>query len=132
MIVLRGAAATDVGRVRNVNQDGALVATHFFAVADGMGGHRGGEVASSLALRTLESAGSSRWFGSVDEVVRAVDAANETIFSSAERDPELRGMGTTLCALALLVGGGGHRPSWSWPTWATAAPTGWPAATWCS
>jgi protein phosphatase len=106
VIALRAAAATDVGRVRNVNQDGALVAAHFVVVADGMGGHRGGEIASSLALRTLEGAGSAGPFGSVDDVLRAVDAAHQTVFGSSNREPDLRGMGTTVCLLALL--GSGH------------------------
>lgn len=99
MTALRGAAHTDVGRVRSVNQDGALTSPFLVAVADGMGGHRAGEVASALALRSLAS---HERFGSLDEVTLAVHEANDSIFEAAADEAELRGMGTTLCALALV------------------------------
>ena len=53
MTVLRSGSATDVGRVRTINEDRALESFTLFAVADGMGGHAGGEVASSLAIEAL-------------------------------------------------------------------------------
>ncbi|MEA3215855.1 MAG: family protein phosphatase [Acidimicrobiia bacterium] len=99
MTALRGAAHTDVGRVRSVNQDGALTSSFLVAVADGMGGHRAGEVASALALRSLAS---HERFRSADEVTLAVHEANDSIFEAAADEPDLRGMGTTLCALALV------------------------------
>ena len=102
MTALRGAAVTDVGRVRSVNQDGALTSEFLVAVADGMGGHRAGEVASAVALRSL--AGHDH-FGSADDLVEAVQQANSAIFRRATDTPSLRGMGTTLCALALVDGG---------------------------
>jgi PPM family protein phosphatase len=98
---LRGAAVTDVGRVRSVNQDGALTSAFLAAVADGMGGHRAGEVASAVALRSL--AGHDH-FGSAGDLVDAVQQANGAIFRRAAGRPGLRGMGTTLCALALVRG----------------------------
>ena len=55
MTVLRAGAATDVGRVRTGNEDRYLVADNLFAVADGLGGHRAGEVASSTAADTLRN-----------------------------------------------------------------------------
>jgi protein phosphatase len=96
---LRGAAHTDVGRVRSVNQDGALTSSFLVAVADGMGGHRAGEVASALALRSLAS---HAGFASTDEVTLAVHEANDSILVAAADEPDLRGMGTTLCAMALV------------------------------
>ena len=56
MTVLRSGSATDVGRVRTVNQDLPLERPNLYAVADGMGGHVGGEVAARVAVETLEQA----------------------------------------------------------------------------
>jgi serine/threonine protein phosphatase PrpC len=50
MTVLRSGSATDVGRVRKINQDLPLEAPNLYAVADGMGGHVGGEVAARVAI----------------------------------------------------------------------------------
>jgi PPM family protein phosphatase len=103
VIRLGWGSATDVGRVRQENQDAVVTVSGLFIVADGMGGHRGGEVASELAADALE-----RDFGgtvedrSTDELVRAVQRANEVVVSAASGDPELAGMGTTLCAMALV------------------------------
>ena len=90
-------AATDVGQVRQVNQDNILRADDVFAVADGMGGHRGGEVASLVAVEALQASFTDR---TTDALVEAVQKANEAIVDRAKDDPELRGMGTTMCALA--------------------------------
>jgi PPM family protein phosphatase len=90
-------AATDVGQVRNVNQDNTLIGEGVFAVADGMGGHRGGEVASAVAVDTLRHHFRDRTPRSLIEAVRE---ANHAIVERSQGDPELRGMGTTLCALA--------------------------------
>ncbi|MCA1675691.1 MAG: serine/threonine-protein phosphatase, partial [Actinobacteria bacterium] len=60
MTVLRGAAATDVGRVRQVNEDRYLVSEGLFAVADGVGGHQAGEVAAQTSVETLATAFSER------------------------------------------------------------------------
>lgn len=103
MTAFAAGAATDKGRVRNDNQDGALVAPGLAAVADGMGGHQGGGFASSLALETLQrNAGS----GDVTSLVAAVESANRDIHQvSLERD-DLRGMGTTLCAVGMIDSAG--------------------------
>jgi protein phosphatase len=107
---LRWGSATDVGRVRQDNEDSVFASPELFVVADGMGGHRGGEVASHLATRTLEED-----FGpdveprSTDELVRVVQKANEVVVSEATDNPDLTGMGTTLCALALVDGDGDQR-----------------------
>ncbi|HEV8623308.1 MAG TPA: Stp1/IreP family PP2C-type Ser/Thr phosphatase [Acidimicrobiia bacterium] len=89
---------TDVGRGRPENEDSHLVDPEdgLYAVADGMGGHRAGEVASATAIDALKSAylGGQR----LDE---AVEAANAAVFARAAEDAALRGMGTTLTAIAL-------------------------------
>jgi serine/threonine protein phosphatase PrpC len=90
-------AATDVGQLRQVNQDSILEADGLFAVADGMGGHRGGEVASEVAIDALRDRFVER---TTDALVGAVQEANEAVVTRADGDSELKGMGTTLCALA--------------------------------
>ena len=101
MTTFRAGAATDKGMVRANNQDSQLVLDgRLFAVADGMGGHRGGEVASATALDALGDA----WSEATAAALRAgVVGANEAVFAKASHDPELRGMGTTLTVLALVV-----------------------------
>lgn len=100
MIHIEAGGATDVGRVRNKNQDSWLIHDHLYAVADGMGGHQGGEVASRLAVEVLERAALEP---TAESLVTAAHAANATIHRKSERRPDLRGMGTTLCAMALVT-----------------------------
>jgi len=97
-------AASAVGRVRAINQDDFGAGDDLFVLADGMGGHRGGEVASAEAVAGV--------LGSFDErtragLARAVDRANQAVFGRAAGDVDLFGMGTTLCALALARSEGG-------------------------
>jgi serine/threonine protein phosphatase PrpC len=94
-------SATDVGRVRDHNEDGYLVAEELglIAVADGMGGHRGGEVASTTALDALRIA-----FLAGAAIEEAVLAANAAVHDQSVADPNLRGMGTTITAGALVDG----------------------------
>ena len=104
MTVLRSGSATDVGRVRTVNQDLPLERPNLYAVADGMGGHVGGEVAARVAVATLEQA-----FERAPTVVglhEAVSEANTAVWHESQANAELRGMGTTLTALALVGAGG--------------------------
>lgn len=96
-------AATDTGRVRQANEDSYLVVDGLFAVADGMGGHQAGEVASHLALETLQTEFTA---AGTDVLVRAVENANHTLVSRSTADPELAGMGTTLVAMALVEASG--------------------------
>ena len=107
MTTLRAATATDGGRVRSSNQDAALVGDGIVAVADGMGGHAGGEVAARTAVQVLEAAfGSDR---TVAGLVGAVRQANGAIHERSERQQELHGMGTTLTAVALVGERDGER-----------------------
>lgn len=96
-------AASDTGRVRQANEDSYLVVDGLFAVADGMGGHQAGEVASHLALETLHAEFTA---AGTDVLVRAVENANHTLVSRSTADPELAGMGTTLVAMALVDAAG--------------------------
>ena len=91
--------ATDIGKVRGANEDSYLVEPPLFAVADGMGGHRGGDVASKLALETVEQLFHRRT-GTLSEQVRR---ANQAVFERSKVDRRVTGMGTTLTA-ALVQG----------------------------
>ena len=95
-------AATDVGRVRDRNDDGYLIdeSIGLFALADGMGGHRSGDVASATALETLRAA-----VGSGNPVREAIEDANRAVYAKALTDSSLSGMGTTLTAGTLVSGG---------------------------
>lgn len=101
MTRFRAGSASDVGQMRSDNQDSKLVAddVSVFAVADGMGGHQGGEVASAIAIATLEDVITSP---TAESLVEAVKEANRRIYAHASQAPELRGMGTTLVAIALV------------------------------
>jgi protein phosphatase len=94
-------AATDVGRVRDGNEDAYLVddAIGLVAVADGIGGHRAGEVASATAIEALRAA-----ITSGRTLREAIEDANTAVFSKAQTDINLRGMGTTLTAGTLVAG----------------------------
>lgn len=106
MTRLRAGSATDVGLVRSTNQDQLLVASPLFAVADGMGGHAAGEVASRVAVEALESAFEHLGVVTAAGLGEAARAANRAVWEQAQTDPELRGMGTTLVAIALVNGEG--------------------------
>ena len=102
------AARTDVGIVRSGNEDNYLMLSDrgIFIVADGMGGHAAGEVASEMAVRIISrELGSLR--GQTDEQVgerlrQSIRAANEAIFGRTLAEHDKRGMGTTVTVLTLL------------------------------
>jgi len=95
-------ARTHMGKVRKVNEDAYYIPAEnerFAIVADGVGGHRAGEVASHLAVDTLV-----KYFrtheGPADDLLKdAIDGANRVIYEQARRDRDRAGMGTTLTAL---------------------------------
>lgn len=101
--ILAAAGLTDVGRKRSQNQDRILMHDIVYAVADGMGGHEAGEVASQLAVETMEeictfaNKTSVRKLPSVPDVQRQVQLADDRIREALES----RG-GTTLCALVQI------------------------------
>ena len=96
---------TDIGLGRDNNEDvwAALPECGFFVLADGMGGHKGGEVAAALAVHSLCS--SIRDTKHIDcteliiEIRHAIQKANQEIFYLSNKEPSLSGMGTTLCCL---------------------------------
>jgi PPM family protein phosphatase len=102
MIELRGGSATDVGLVRSNNQDRLLMADPLYAVADGMGGAAAGEVASATAVNTLREVFEPIPAPTADDLVRSAETANRAVWDLAEANSEMRGMGTTLVALALV------------------------------
>ena len=97
------AAKSDVGRVRQGNEDSYLVQEPLFAVADGMGGHLGGEIASATTVETITKALAEEPPHDTARLAAIVRQANAAVWEKAQGDPELRGMGTT-CTLVLLEG----------------------------
>ncbi|MER3396087.1 MAG: Stp1/IreP family PP2C-type Ser/Thr phosphatase [Acidimicrobiia bacterium] len=97
---LRVAALTDTGLVRTSNEDAFLVAEPLFAVADGMGGHQAGEVASGTTIATLKELADG--IASDEDpsaaLVESAKAANRAVYEKAAGDPSLLRMGTTLTA----------------------------------
>ena len=93
---------SDIGRVRSGNEDALLLGRTVFAVADGMGGHRGGEVASAVALEPLIGLDGRRFDAPEDAIAALADAvvrANTEVARRSNDDPDLHGMGTTLTAV---------------------------------
>jgi len=97
---------TDIGRKRTNNQDSVLINEKLmlYAVADGMGGHKGGEIASSLCIEVLESAVTKMVERNTDFQVapflkEGISLASMRIYERASMDENLKGMGTTLVSL---------------------------------
>jgi serine/threonine protein phosphatase PrpC len=109
-LLIHAVAQTDTGKRRKQNEDSHLLlaAESVFIVADGMGGHRGGQVASKLAVKTMGDAFERKNFEAAphkdipieaSELARSVQMANTAIFNAAKKSADLEGMGTTLCAI---------------------------------
>jgi serine/threonine protein phosphatase PrpC len=106
-LTIRAFGGTHTGRVRSGNEDSYLIGDAVHAVADGMGGHQAGEIASDAALEPLRALDVTALAGP-DEVgealATAVRKANTIVVERASSDPQLEGMGTTLTAVAVRDG----------------------------
>ncbi|MBQ8092163.1 MAG: Stp1/IreP family PP2C-type Ser/Thr phosphatase [Clostridia bacterium] len=98
---MRGTLRTDIGRVRKSNEDAAWMNEEkgIFAVADGMGGHLAGEVASAMAIAGVQSMAKTETRPDVMVLESMVREANQSIAAHAQAHPECSGMGTTLSTL---------------------------------
>lgn len=99
---LIASGATDIGKKRKSNQDAIHynVEKHFFVVADGMGGHNGGDIASQMATQLIPEFLISHW--NLDPTIlfqKSIQETNRSIKSYAEKHRELQGMGTTVVGL---------------------------------
>ena len=99
-LILRYAVRSDLGLVRSNNEDSVYAGPRLLAIADGMGGHAAGEVASKIVIGALEGLDADRPPGDLIAALRdSVLDANERLRTAVARDSELDGMGTTLTAL---------------------------------
>ncbi len=99
-LALRYAVRSDVGLLREGNEDSAYAGPHLLAIADGMGGHAAGEVASAVAIAAIEGLDTETPLDRpLDALASAVAAAASTMQQMSVEDPSVAGMGTTLTAL---------------------------------
>lgn len=113
-LIVRAVLRTDVGKVRSENQDFGILTTpaeergaRLMIVADGMGGHRGGATASRLAAETVKEQFLAAASPDLTEVLQqALTTANSIIWTQAQNNADLRGMGTTTSALVVRDGQG--------------------------
>lgn len=99
---------TDVGRVRGHNEDSVLAGERLWAVADGMGGHAAGDVASALVIERLRVLDQTAEIRPID-LLAALHEANAAILRHSDAFPETRGLGSTVTGVARVnVGGADH------------------------
>src|SRR4051794_16886533 len=98
-VQLEVAGRTETGPVRENNEDAILATERLMTVADGMGGHEAGELASALASAAAVAVFTGK---SPDELEAALRAANWAIWERASSNSDLQGMGTTMCAAGVL------------------------------
>ncbi len=100
---LKWGAYTDTGMVRQQNEDSFAAEENLFVVADGMGGHNAGEVASALAVTTVMGGG-RMGINTMEEFRDLVQRANTAIYTASLDDSSQRGMGTTITAMSIVQG----------------------------
>ena len=104
-LIMRYAARSDVGRVRAKNDDSAYVGRHLAVVADGMGGHAGGDVASAATVLDMIHLDHDDYDGDAGTVLAdEIQTANSLLSELVHINPKLAGMGTTVTALLLAEG----------------------------
>lgn len=107
MIKVSTGACTDVGVVRSLNEDSYYVGTHIWAVADGMGGHAAGEVASAIVVANLRELDHDHLEQSA--IIDVLLQANQAVVDYGHRNPEAAGLGSTVTGLARVdIGGAEH------------------------
>jgi PPM family protein phosphatase len=109
MMTITAGAVTHPGLVRSANEDSMLTTSQFAAVADGMGGHAAGEVASHIAVESIAELAAQPTL-QPDDVLEAIARANRRILEQGAAHRELAGMGTTLSGIGLLNVAG--TPQW--------------------
>jgi PPM family protein phosphatase len=102
MATLRWGAATHEGQLRTQNEDNHHAGDGLFVVADGMGGHLAGEVASEMAVARLDQRLPVGRLGTRDDLVAAINEANVEIYNASISNPDQSGMGTTITAIAVV------------------------------
>jgi PPM family protein phosphatase len=103
MAELRAGGSTHKGQIRPENEDNLLVTDRLFIVADGMGGHEAGEIASQIAVDRISELLDGDDPPSAQEVVDAIRVTNGDIFRAAIANPEQHGMGTTVTVIAVIA-----------------------------
>ena len=104
-LIMRYAARSDVGRIRAKNDDSAYVGRHLAVVADGMGGHAGGDVASAATVLDMLHLDHGNYDGDAGTVLAdEIQTANSLLSELVHINPKLAGMGTTVTALLLAEG----------------------------
>lgn len=104
-LIMRFAARSDVGRIRSKNDDSAYAGRHLAVVADGMGGHAGGDVASAATVLDMIHLDRGGYQGDAGTVLAdEIQTANSLLSELVHQNPKLAGMGTTVTALLLAEG----------------------------
>jgi protein phosphatase len=100
LMLVKWGASSDTGILRVQNEDSFLAQEKIFVVADGMGGHNAGEVASAMAIKMLADA-QANGIADAGQLAKIIEQINHSIFQAAANQTDQRGMGTTLAVLAL-------------------------------